>query len=31
MGDKQVLEADKLVHGYDLELVEPPCIPGAAY
>jgi ArsR family metal-binding transcriptional regulator len=31
MDSEQVLEADKLVHGYNLELIEPPCVPGAAH
>jgi ArsR family metal-binding transcriptional regulator len=31
MNSEQALEADKLVHGYNLELIEPPCVPGADY
>ena len=26
MEDEQVLEAHKSIHGYNLELIEPPCI-----
>jgi ArsR family metal-binding transcriptional regulator len=29
MDNEQVLETDKLIHGYKLELIEPPCTPGA--
>jgi ArsR family metal-binding transcriptional regulator len=29
MNTNQVPEADKLIHGYSLKLIEPPCVPGA--
>lgn len=29
METEQVLRGDKLIHGYTLELIEPPCSPGA--
>ncbi|MBW6485638.1 MAG: hypothetical protein K0B01_05735 [Syntrophobacterales bacterium] len=29
MEKERVLKGDKLIHGYTLELIEPPCSPGA--
>ncbi len=31
METKEIRGADKLVHSYHLELIEPPCIPGADF